>query len=202
VPIQPKRTRVNERITARLIRVIGENGDQLGIMSPAEALDVAYDHGLDLVEVAPEADPPVCRIMDWGKFQYDQAKKTREASRSHITIQIKEIRLRPKIEEHDFMFKSRHAKRFLDEHNKVKVLVLFKGRELIHQEIGLRLLERFAAELADFCVVETPPKIEGRIMHMILVPKTVKKADEKETTTREDEQPDVDISQSNGDINA
>jgi len=171
-------------------------------MTPKEALEIANDRGLDLVEVAPESDPPVCRIMDWGKYQYDQSKKMREASKSHTTIQIKEIRLRPKIEEHDFNFKLRHAKRFLEEHDKVKVIVLFRGRELIHQELGLKLLERFAAELASVSVVEYVPKLEGRLLTMVLGPKTSgKKHDEIKPDSGEETAPLV-TDNNDGVINA
>ena len=159
-------------------------------MTPKEALDIASDRGLDLVEVAPESDPPVCRIMDWGKFQYDQSKKMREASKAHTTIQIKEIRLRPKIEEHDFNFKLRHAKKFLEERDKVKVIVLFRGRELIHQELGMRLLVRFAGELESISVVEYVPKLEGRLLTMVLGPKaSSKKHDETKQDNGEETAP-------------
>jgi translation initiation factor IF-3 len=181
--------------------VISETGEQLGMMTPKEALEIANDRGLDLVEVAPESDPPVCRIMDWGKFQYDQSKKMREAAKSHTTIQIKEIRLRPKIEEHDFNFKLRHAKKFLEEHNKVKVICLFRGRELIHQELGLKLLERFAGELAGISVIEYAPKLEGRLMTMVLGPKTGKKHEETKQTAGE-EPPPQPVENEDGVINA
>ena len=171
-------------------------------MTPKEALEIANDRGLDLVEVAPESDPPVCRIMDWGKFQYDQSKKMREASKSHTTIQIKEIRLRPKIEEHDFSFKMRHAKKFLEEHNKVKVIVLFRGRELIHQEIGMRLLDRFAAELATISVIEYVPKLEGRLLTMVLGPKaSSKKHDDTKQEGGEETPPPI-AENNDGVINA
>lgn len=181
--------------------MISETGEQLGIMTTKEALEIANERGLDLVEVAPESDPPVCRIMDWGKFQYDQSKKMREASKAHTTIQIKEIRIRPKIEGHDFNFKLRHAKKFLEEHNKVKVICLFRGRELIHQELGLKLLEKFAGELADISVIEYTPKLEGRLMTMVLGPKISKKHDEtKQDGGEETPQPAIDSN--NGVINA
>lgn len=136
-----------------------------------EALEKAYTMGLDLVEVAPEARPPVCRIMDYGKYRYEQSKKAREARKKQAIIQIKEIKLRPKTEEHDFQFKARHAERFLKEGNKAKITMIFRGRELVHMELGKRLLDKFADVLKEVGVIEQPPRLEGKAMVMLLAPK-------------------------------
>jgi translation initiation factor IF-3 len=136
-----------------------------------QALQQAYSQNLDLVEVAPEARPPVCRIMDYGKFRYEQSKKAREAKKKQTVIELKEIKLRPKTEEHDFQFKARHAERFLKEGNKAKITMMFRGREMVRMDRGKALLERFVEALKDSGVVEQPPKIEGRNMTLILAPK-------------------------------
>lgn len=136
-----------------------------------EALEKAYSVNLDLVEVAPDARPPVCRIMDYGKYLYEQSKKAREARKKQAIIQIKEIKLRPKTEEHDFQFKARHAERFLKGGNKAKITMIFRGRELVHVELGKRLLDRFAEVLKDLAVIEQEPRLEGRHMVMVLAPK-------------------------------
>lgn len=136
-----------------------------------EALEKAYSMGLDLVEVAPEARPPVCRIMDHGKYRYEQSKKVREARKKQTIIQIKEIKLRPKTEEHDFQFKARHAERFLKDGNKAKITMIFRGRELVHMELGKRLLDKFADVLKEVGAIEQPPRLEGKAMVMILAPK-------------------------------
>jgi len=136
-----------------------------------EALEKAYSVNLDLVEVAPDARPPVCRIMDYGKYLYEQSKKAREARKKQVIIQIKEIKLRPKTEGHDFQFKARHAERFLKGGNKAKITMIFRGRELVHVELGKRLLDRFAEVLKDLAVIEQEPRLEGRHMVMVLAPK-------------------------------
>jgi translation initiation factor IF-3 len=136
-----------------------------------QALQQAYSMNLDLVEVAPEARPPVCRIMDYGKFRYEQSKKAREAKKKQTVIELKEIKLRPKTEEHDFQFKARHAERFLKEGNKAKITMMFRGREMVRMDRGKALLERFVEALKDAGVVEQAPKIEGRNMTLILAPK-------------------------------
>ena len=140
-------------------------------MPTEQALQQAYSQNLDLVEVAPEARPPVCRIMDYGKFRYEQSKKAREAKKKQTVIELKEIKLRPKTEEHDFQFKARHAERFLKEGNKAKITMMFRGREMVRMDRGKALLERFVEALKDSGVVEQPPKIEGRNMTLILAPK-------------------------------
>ncbi len=153
------------------MRVINPAGEQLGILPIQEALQAAQGFGLDLVEVAPEAKPPVCRIMDYGKYRYEQSKKTREAKKKQTIIQVKEIKLRPKTEDHDFQFKAKHAERFLKEGNKTKVTMMFRGREMVHLDRGKVQLERFAESLKEVAVVEQHPKLEGRNMVMILSPR-------------------------------
>ena len=166
-----KGIRINDRIRIKEVRVISPDGTQLGIMPIEQALQTAYSQNLDLVEVAPEARPPVCRIMDYGKYRYEQSKKAREARKKQTIIELKEIKLRPKTEEHDFQFKARHAERFLKEGNKAKVTMMFRGREMIRMDRGKALLNRFVEALKDVAVVEQAPKIEGRNMTLILAPK-------------------------------
>ncbi|HEU4965473.1 MAG TPA: translation initiation factor IF-3 [Bacilli bacterium] len=151
--------------------MIDANGDQLGIKSLREALSIAADKNLDLVNVAPTAKPPVCRIMDYGKFKYEQQKKEREARKNQKQIQIKEIRMTPNIEEHDFQTKLRNAIKFLKEGDKVKASVRFRGREITHTEIGMKVLRRLADECQEIATVERAPKLEGRSMIIILQPK-------------------------------
>ncbi len=151
--------------------MIGPDGDQLGIMSPEEALSKARSMDLDLVEVAPQAKPPVCRIMDYGKFRYEQSKKAREAKKKQAVIQLKEIKLRPKTDEHDFQFKARHVERFLRSGNKAKITMMFRGREMVHTELGKRLLDRLADVLKEVGQVEQPARLEGRNMTMVLAPR-------------------------------
>lgn len=166
-----KGLRVNERIRIKEVRVISQDGTQLGILPIEQALQTAFDQHLDLVEVAPEARPPVCRIMDYGKYRYEQSKKAREAKKKQTIIELKEIKLRPKTEEHDFQFKARNAERFLKEGNKAKVTMMFRGREVIRMDRGRALLDRFVEALKEVAVVEQAPKVEGRNMTMILAPK-------------------------------
>ena len=151
--------------------MIAPDGSQLGILPTEQALQTAYSQNLDLVEVAPEARPPVCRIMDYGKFRYEQSKKAREAKKKQTVIELKEIKLRPKTEEHDFQFKARHAERFLQEGNKAKITMMFRGREMARMDRGRVVLDRFVETLKEVCVVEQAPKVEGRNMSLILAPK-------------------------------
>lgn len=151
--------------------MIAPDGSQLGILPTEQALQTAYSQNLDLVEVAPEARPPVCRIMDYGKFRYEQSKKSREAKKKQTVIELKEIKLRPKTEEHDFQFKARHAERFLQEGNKAKITMMFRGREMARMDRGRVILDRFVETLKEVCVVEQAPKVEGRNMTLILAPK-------------------------------
>ena len=157
--------RVNRQIRISPLRVIAADGAQLGIMDVETALAAAVEQGLDLVEVAPLARPPVVRIMDYGKFKFEQAKK-----KQHV-IHLKEVKFRPGIEEHDFATKTRHAREFLGEGNKVKVTLMFRGRQIAHPELGRVVVNRVAQELADVAKVETEPKFEGKFMTMILAPK-------------------------------
>jgi len=163
----------------REIRVIDENGEQLGIMPPQQALALARERGLDLVEVAATATPPVCRIMDYGRYQYLEQKRTRQAKKHQKTIDVKEIKFRPKVDEHDYQFKKKHVERFLAHGDKVKATIFFRGREMAHPEFGRHILERLIRELADVAQPEMAPRMEGNTMHTILTAKpgaTVKKA--------------------------
>jgi translation initiation factor IF-3 len=152
----------------REIRVIDDAGQQLGVMPPQQALVIARQKGLDLVEVAPMAQPPVCKIMDFGKYQYQEQKRAREARKHQKVIEVKEIKFRPKVDEHDYQFKKKHIERFLAEGDKVKATIFFRGREMAHPEIGRRILERLIDELADIAVPETMPRMEGKTMDTIL----------------------------------
>ncbi|MCS7079479.1 MAG: translation initiation factor IF-3 [Chloracidobacterium sp.] len=162
---------INERIRHREVRVIDEEGRQLGIMPPHEALAIAQERGLDLVEVAPQANPPVCRIIDYGKWQYEQKKKQHEAKKKQTVISVKEIKLRPAIGDHDYEFKKNNAIRALEEGDKVKASVRFIGREITHRELGERLLARLEKDLAHVATVEGRPKMEGMTMFVIFAPK-------------------------------
>ena len=147
------------------------DGEQLGVITLTEALAEAAKAGLDLVEVSPTATPPVCRIMDYGKFRYQQSKKVQVSKKSQTVIQVKEIRLRPKTEEHDLEVKIKHIRKFLDQHNKVKVSMMFRGREIAYTDIGRKIMEDLKNTLADGCVIDQQPKLEGRNMIMIISPK-------------------------------
>jgi len=163
---------VNERIRARIVRLISADGKQLGIVSLQEAMGKAKEEGLDLVEVAANSDPPVCRIMDYGKFKYQAAKRTQEARKKSRTFQVKEIKLRPHTEDHDLGFKVRNLKKFLDKKNRVKVTVSFRGREMAFMNAGVELLNRIAKEVTDIGAVEQEPVREARNrISMVIVPK-------------------------------
>jgi translation initiation factor IF-3 len=153
------------------VRVITAEGDQLGILPIAEAMRIAAERELDLVEVAPEAVPPVCRIMDFGKFKYQQSRRAKDARKKQTIIQVKEVKMGPKTDEHDYQFKARHVRRFLADGNKAKVTIRFRGREMAHTELGRRLLDRMSQDMADIAVVESHAKLEGRNLVMILTPK-------------------------------
>ena len=165
-----KSHRLNEEINAPEVRLLGEDGEQLGVVSSRQALHLAEEAGLDLVEIAPLAQPPVCRIMDYGKFKYQEAKKAHEAKLKQKQVQVKEIKLRPGTDENDYQIKLRNMIRFLSEEDKVKVTLRFRGREMAHQEFGMRQLERIKADLEPYGVVEQMPKMEGRQMIMIIAP--------------------------------
>ncbi len=164
--------RINEEIRAREVRVISPDGQQLGVLPVREALRLAHERHLDLVEIAPHADPPVCRIMDYGKYKYEQSKKEREARKRQKIVDIKEIRMSPKIEDHDFDVKARSAARFLSDGDKVKITVRFRGREIVHADLAKEMLEQLVAKLGPLCTVERPPRVEGRAMIMVLAPRT------------------------------
>ena len=166
-----KTVRVNDRIRVPQVRLVDEEGAMVGITSTREALDVARERGFDLVEVSPNARPPVCRIMDYGKFKYEQSKKAKKAKKKQHVMHVKEIKLRPKIEPHDYAFKLNHARRFLEHANRVKFSLLFRGREVTHPDIGLRILNKVAEELSDLATVEAPPKKERMSMIMVLCPR-------------------------------
>ncbi len=166
-----KRINVNRRIRAKEVRLIDPDGKQLGVVPLMEALETAESHGLDLVEVAPNVSPPVCRIMDYGRYKYQQSKKLQEAKKRQSIFQVKEIKLRPRTGEHDFQVKMRHVKRFLNHRDKVKVTVIFRGREMAHTNLGVALLQRVIEDTAEFAVVEQGARREGRIMVMVLAPK-------------------------------
>jgi len=169
--VDKKKFRVNERIRAPKVRLIDADGQQVGIVSRDQALSRAREQGLDLVEVAPQADPPVCRIMDYGQFLYQQAKKLKEARKKQVTVEVKEIKVRPKTDVHDLETKIRHIKRFLGDKNKVKIRVFFRGREITKPELGKEVLEKILQAVEDVAQVEMRPRMEGRQMIMILAPK-------------------------------
>ncbi|MDO4609247.1 translation initiation factor IF-3 [Corynebacterium sp.] len=162
--------RVNERIRVPQVRLVGPSGEQVGIVATDEARKIAYEADLDLVEVAPKAKPPVCKIMDYGKFKYEQAQKAREARRNQQQTVVKEQKFRPKIDDHDYETKKGNVVRFLDKGSKVKVTIMFRGREQSRPELGYRLLERLAGDVAEHGVVESRPKQDGRNMTMVLGP--------------------------------
>ena len=169
-PPERDTTRVNERIRVPEVRVIDDEGNQVGVMKTAEALSLAQERDLDLVEVAPEAHPPVCRVLDYSKYKYEQAQKVKQAKKHQQQITIREIKFRPKIAQHDYDTKKGHVERFLRHKDKVKVTIMFRGREVTHPERGVAILDRLAEELAEFAIVEQRPLQDGRNMTMMLGP--------------------------------
>lgn len=167
--------RVNREIRAREVRVIDSEGKQLGILPLVEALRAAANADLDLVEVSPKSEPPVCRIMDFGKFKYQQSKKAHDAKKKQAVVHLKEVKMRGKTEEHDFEFKLRHIERFLKEGNKTKVTIVFKGREIAHSDLGKKMMERVAEQAKEWGKIEQPAKFEGRNYVMILTPQPSQK---------------------------
>ena len=161
---------VNEKIRAREVRLINQNGDNVGIVSVMEALDMAREAGLDLLEISPQANPPVCKIMDYGKWKYEESKKQSEAKKAQKVVETKELKIRPNIDVHDFQVKIKAAERFIDDGNKVKFTVRFKGREITNQDSGIQLLNRIKAELGDKIKIDKEPAMEGRQMVMFVVP--------------------------------
>ncbi|HEV2859827.1 MAG TPA: translation initiation factor IF-3 [Pyrinomonadaceae bacterium] len=164
-------TRINDRIRVPQVRVIAEDGEQLGIMNTRDAVQLARGKGLDLVEVAATADPPVCRIIDFGKFTYEQKKKASEAKKKQVIITVKEVKFRPGTDDHDYDFKMRHSREWLADGDKVKATIFFRGREITHRELGAQLLERLEKDLAEFGEVEARPRMEGNQMFLIFAPK-------------------------------
>ena len=162
--------RINDRIRARQVRLIGSDGSQLGVKALPDALAIAREQGLDLVEVADKADPPVCKIMDFGKYKYEQDQRRKESRRKATSVVIKEMKFRPKIDGHDYETKMRHVERFLSEGSKVKLTIMFRGREMAHPELGRRILEKVAERVAPLATVEAAPRQDGRNMTMVLNP--------------------------------
>ncbi|MDO8916199.1 MAG: translation initiation factor IF-3 [Coriobacteriia bacterium] len=183
--------RVNERIRAPRVRLIGVDGEQLGIFATTDAQQMTDDMNLDLVEVAPNGDPPVARIMDYGKFKYEEAIKAKKARKHQTTVQVKEIKFRPKIDKHDYETKKKHVIRFIDAGAKVKVTIMFRGREMVHAERGLVILERLAEDLREIALIENEPKLEGRNMFMLIAPtkKELPKPVKGETATGAEKAP-------------
>jgi len=169
--------RINERIRIPEVRLIDEGGTHVGVIRTRDALDMARERGLDLVEVQPNAMPPVCRLMDYGKFRYEESRRERESRKRQKIVEVKEVRLRPKIDDHDLETKGRQAQRFLESGDKVKVSVLFRGREIAHQDIGQGLLERMAQQLGPVSVIDQTPHMEGRTMVMLLSPTRAARVD-------------------------
>jgi len=175
-----KQLRVNERIRAQEVRLVGEKGEQLGVMPLSQAREIARKHNLDLVEVAPTSVPPVCRLLDYGKYKYEQAKKEQEARKNQKVSLLREVRLRPKIGDHDFEAKARIARKLLADGDKVKVTIMFRGREITHPELGRKLLQRMIESLQDAASLERQPVMEGRRLDIILAPAATQKAKVKE----------------------
>ena len=165
-----RQLRVNERIRISQVRVIGDDGAQLGVMAPIDAIKLARERGLDLVEVAPQTTPPVCRIMDFNKFRYDEQRREREAKKKHHVAKLKEVKFKPHIEEHDYQVKLGMLKRFLTRGDQAKVTMVYRGRELAHTELGRRILDRLMEELKPICKIERTPMLDGRFMTMIFGP--------------------------------
>lgn len=168
--IRGQRVRVNEQIRISPVRLIDDEGGQVGIVSLDEARQRAEEKNLDLVEVAPDARPPVVKLMDYGKYKYEEARKAREARKKQHVIHVKEVKFRPGIEDHDYDFKYRHARRFLEEGNKVKLTMMFRGRQITHPELGREVLRRLTEDLSDIGKIESHPNFEGRVMSMVMAP--------------------------------
>jgi len=169
-----KELRINENIRVREVRLVDHNGEQRGIVPISEALSIAQENGLDLVEVAPQANPPACKILNYGKFKFDLEKRKREAKKNQKIVKLKEVRMQPKIEKHDLDFKTKHVKSFLEDGNKVKVTIRFRGRELAHTELGKVVLDKVLVLLEDGYILDKRATMEGRTMSMILSPKVKK----------------------------
>jgi translation initiation factor IF-3 len=173
VPPSREGPRVNEDITVPEVRFINANGDNVGVVKTEEALEQAYAAGLDLVEISPTADPPVAKVLDYGKFRYQEQKKASENRKKQKVIDVKEIKMRPGIEDHDYQVKVRNMRRFFEDGDKVKVTLRFRGREMAHQDLGMKVLDRVRDEMEEIAKVEQSPKLEGRQMTMVMAPKSV-----------------------------
>jgi translation initiation factor IF-3 len=176
--------RINERIRVPQVRVIGEDGSQVGVLATRDALQMAQSKGLDLVEVSPTARPPVCRIMDYGKYKYEQNRRARKAKKNQHVMHLKEIKMRPKIDDHDYGFKMDHARAFLADRDKVKFTITFRGREMAHQEIGQALVQRIIADLAEIASVEQHARSEGRTLTMVVMPKPQQQLQQAKPATK------------------
>ncbi len=170
VPISAP-TRINEQIRIPKVRVIDEEGEQLGILDTRDALNIAQERGLDLVEVAPNAHPPVCRVMDYGKFKYEESKKAKRAKAKQHVQRVKMIKFRPKTDDHDYNFKKNHIIEFLEHGDKVKVVVMFRGREMVHLDYGQRIVDRLLEDLQEIALIDDEPKLEGRNLSLMLSPR-------------------------------
>jgi translation initiation factor IF-3 len=166
--------RINRQIRALKVRVIGSDGKQVGLLPIKEALAIAEQEGLDLVEISPNAEPPVCKVIDYGKFRYDQTKREKESKKAQVVIKVKEIKLKPNIDEHDFQTKLRQARQFIEKGNKVKVTCLFRGREMAYPEIGEKVVQRFCEGMDDIAQLESPVKMMGRMLLAMLAPRPQK----------------------------
>ena len=162
---------MNDQIEVDSVRVVDADGEMVGVISVAEGIELAFEAGLDLVEVSPNADPPVCKILDYGKFKYEAQKKANEARKKQKVIEVKEIKMRPGIDEHDYHVKMRNVRKFLDNGDKVKLTIRFRGREMAHQNLGMKVLDRVREEVDELAKVEQFPKTEGRLMTMVVAPK-------------------------------
>lgn len=188
--------RINERIRVPQVRLIDENGGQVGVVPTAQALQMARDRGLDLMEVAPNAQPPVCKICDYGKFKYEKKKKDHEAKKKQTVIKVKEVQLRPQTDEHDLEYKTKNIRQFLEDGDKAKITMMFRGREVMYADTGRKIMAELKAKMADISVVEAEPKLEGKKMIMILAPNAAtlkavaRRAVEKAKTSRADEAKD------------
>ena len=171
-----QRTRVNHLIRITPIRLIGAENEQIGVVETSEAMRMAQEAGLDLVEIVADSRPPVCKIMDYGKFKYEENRAAKKAKKNQHQMQLKEVKMRPKIEDHDYNFKLKHAREFLDNRDKVKFTVTFRGREMAHQELGYKIIQQVIADLGEVANIESPPRSEGRTISMVLSPKATKPA--------------------------
>ena len=162
---------MNDQIDVDNVRVVDADGEMVGVVSVAEGIELAYEAGLDLVEVSPNANPPVCKILDYGKFKYEAQKKANEARKKQKVIEVKEIKMRPGIDDHDYQVKMRNVRKFLDNGDKVKMTIRFRGREMAHQDLGIKILDRVREEIDEIAKVEQFPKTEGRLMTMVVAPK-------------------------------